>query len=160
MELKYFQRKDYEEFVRWFDDPELYGVFGRLNEEWLECVLKEDPPAQFSFFDDGQLVAVMGIAVPSQNHPYFVITDIAVDPQKKRNGIGAKVIRQLRARYIDSGFSVNEWRAYVETDNEGGQKFFSSLGWTRDVEIDDGMYCFRLSDSHRKESADDWAGRK
>ena len=145
MKHRTFQRRDFEEYHSWFTDSLLQETLGPLDDEWLNCVLAEDPPSQFSFFVDDQFVAVAGISFPDQDNPYFVITDVAVQPGKRRLGFGAKAIQILQNIFIDPEFCQCPWLAYVELNNLGAQEFFTSLGWQRDAEVQDDMYCFRFA---------------
>lgn len=138
-----FQRRDFDEFRSWFIDPLLQKTLGPMDEEWLEYVLAESPPAQFSFFVDDSLVAVIGISFPVQEHPYFVVTDVAVLPAKRRQGIAAKAISLLQDSFVDTEFCNHQWHACVEPDNSGGKAFFDSLGWQRDTRIQNDMYYYR-----------------
>ena len=141
IEHRPFRRDDFEDFRSWFADDRIQNSLGPLDQEWLDCVLAEQPPAQFSFFVNNELVAVAGIVRPNHEHPYFVITDLAVHPTKQRTGIGASVVQILQNHFqISDG--LNSWKAFVALDNLGAQEFFSNLSWNRCANKDDEMVCY------------------
>ena len=59
-----------------------------MDEEWLDAVLAEVPPAQFCLLLDGEMCAVVGIARPTATEDPFVITDLAVRPGLRGGGVG------------------------------------------------------------------------
>ena len=137
-----FHRDDFAAFQSWFADQLLQDTLGPLDEEWLNCVLSEDPPAQFSFFADNHLVAVAGISFPEIENPCFAITDLAVHPDQRRSGIGAHVVQLLQKHFRETFDSDIPWKAFVSLGNSAAQKFFTNLGWVKQPEIEDEMYCY------------------
>ena len=96
LELRPFSREDFEIYKSWFADELIETALGPMDRDWLDHVLAEEPNSQFSLFIHGSLVAVVGVAFPVSDHSYFVVTDIAVAPRRRKLGIGGRVIQSLR----------------------------------------------------------------
>jgi ribosomal protein S18 acetylase RimI-like enzyme len=75
------------------------------------------------------MVGVVGVIFPVMDHPYYVITNLAVHPELKRKGIGTQIINLLKDYY-----TLNEgeyWVTYVHINNRIAQNFISKVGWVR-----------------------------
>lgn len=131
-----FNAADFDTYRSWYDDPELNRTLGPLDDEWLDHVLGESPPRQFSFFEEGKLVAVLGIEGPKPGESTWYITDIAVDPSCKRDGVGQRVLSMLLETYAQDEDPPESWIAFVDAENEPALQFFSSMGWTRSKGVD------------------------
>jgi len=118
-----------------------------MDEEWLEAVLTEIDGCQYSVFDVKQLVAVVGIKFPSEKYPAYYITDVAVHPQLRGEGIGKAVLRQLER--LHPLVKDQTWRAWVATDNPKAKHFFEKNGWQQKGRPDEhGMYLMELTNHH------------
>ena len=60
-----------------------------MDNGWLPHVLTDTAGHQISFLAGEALVAVIGLCSPTAEHPFHVITDIAVKPGLQRRGIVA-----------------------------------------------------------------------
>lgn len=126
--LRPFQRSDFPVYRRWFEDPWLNRALGPIDEEWLETVLNETDGAQYAVLKDKELVAVTGLKWGDPEHPYQVVTDLAVAPHRRRCGIGRQT---LTALFLQAGpFNYDRWIAYVSPDNLGARQFLTRLGWS------------------------------
>ena len=115
LNIRPFEHSDFEEYRSWYRDEVLDEALGPMDEEWLDAVLAESPPAQFSLLSEGELCAVVGIARPSERQRPFVITDLAVRPDLRGNGMGR---RALAALFRHLGAEAGAWVAYVGVANE------------------------------------------
>lgn len=127
MDSRHFKEHDFDEYRTWFDDPWLNKQLGPMDDKWLRHVLTDTASHQFSFLADGELVAVAGLCSPTPEHPFHVITDIAVKPGLQRQGIGLQVVDALLRNSLFAGVSC--WRACVMRDNELARRFFERMRW-------------------------------
>lgn len=136
-----FTAADYAPYRRWYDDPVLDARLGPIDDDWLDCVLREVDGRQAVCEEAGTMVAVAGVVLPRDTGGWGAVSDLAVDPARRGMGIGRRVLRALLAR--PELASVTEWRAWAEHDNLGAIGVLRAAGW-RHVGIDDGMVEFRL----------------
>jgi GNAT superfamily N-acetyltransferase len=123
-----FTRADFACYGAWYADEELNRQLGPMDEAWLEYVLSDQGGVQLSFYLDDELVAVAGVALPPEPGRPHVVTDLAVQPGRRGQGIGSVVLALLLAaeEFVDSA----GWEAYVSPDNPGAQRFLERRGWT------------------------------
>lgn len=103
-----FTRADFATYRQWFVDAELNRQLGPVDEDWLEYVLADEAGMQFSFFVGDELLAVAGVVVPSTPDDPYVITDLAVQPGRRRQGIGSEALARLLAAEEFAGVAVWE----------------------------------------------------
>ncbi len=60
--IRRFDSNCFAEYRSWFADEQLNRVLGPLDDEWLDCVLNEEPASQFVFHENEGMVAVAGIS--------------------------------------------------------------------------------------------------
>lgn len=135
-ELRPFQESDFAAVRSWFEDPVLDAELGPLDAEWLGAILAEDPPAQFLLVDEGQPIAMIGIARPRRPGDAPTITDVAVPRAHRGRGVGRAVIDALLQQEGEPGVP---WSAWVVPENTAALRFFQALGWRVDPEPTDGM---------------------
>ena len=140
--IRPFEESDFGEYQGWFGDTELRKQLGIVDEEWLEYVLNDDAGQQFvAVNQQGQtIIGSIGIALPDVDHRYFVITDIAVRPDLKGQGIGRKIIDLIIARFTLS--EDQRWGAFVMPENHSAKKFFVAIGWHELTDFDTDMHFF------------------
>jgi len=146
MELRPFLKEDFDTYCTWYADPDLNRELGPMDNEWLEYVLNESPPKEFSFFEDGSLVAVIGTEAPETGEDStWYITAIAVNPAMKRKGIGKRALQLLLEHHSARDNPPKAWIAWVSLNNSVAKFFFTELGWSGAVKTDaNDMYQFRL----------------
>ncbi len=112
---------------------------GPIDEEWLEHVLSDHDGVQLVLEDHkGRPAALVG-CVWDQSGDEHAITDLAVDPQLRRSGIGREAVA---ATVAWAGHPVaKRWIAFVEVDNPTAVEFFPAIGWCHEG-IEDGMHRF------------------
>ena len=140
--LERFSKSHYEEYESWFEDGIMKKYLGHVDQEWLGHILNDQSGQEFAAIQNGKLVGVIGITLPSEVHPYYVITNLAVIPWMKRRGIG----RQIMDWLVNSiTLKENEyWATYVNIDNIIAHDFFNKLNWRLINEVDE-MMEFRYS---------------
>ena len=138
MVLKFieFTAADFPEYRSWYEDPELNKHLGPpIDQEWLDYVMAWSDGCEYSVFDVGELVAVVGIWFPTAEHPTYTISDLAVKPQLRGRGIGSQVLADLMTLHkLSSGQS---WAAYVHVSNPRAKSFLEKHGWLCKCEVPD-----------------------
>ena len=101
-----------------------------IEDSWLEPVLNNNPEGcEYSVFIDQKMVAEVGILLPNSDNPSFFITNLAVKPQLRNQGIGSAVLKELvQLHPLKVGQS---WKAYVDADNLMAIAFLKKNGWQR-----------------------------
>ena len=128
-QLAHFQKRHFQTYQQWFvEDAELNRFLGPMDEEWLEHVLHEQHGYQYVWEAQGQLLAVAGIHLPNAEHPYYVLTDISVNPLLRRSGTGSMMLRFILTAHPPEGNIY--WVTYVDCDNKVTQEFFSKQSWS------------------------------
>lgn len=138
--LEKFSEAHFEEYASWFDDVYVANALGYIDQEWLQYVLTSELGAECVGIVEGELVSEVGIVFPSSEHPFYVITNIAVNPKSYVQGWGRKTVERLLSIY---GETDNGWKCYVSLSNKDAQVFFEKLGWKR-MEVEDEMVEYLL----------------
>lgn len=142
-----FKREDFEEYQSWFADPELNKHLGpmEIEDSWLEYVLSNNPEGcEYSVFINQKMVAEVGILFPNSDNPSFFITNLAVNPELRNQGIGSAVLKELvQLHPLKVGQS---WKAFVDAENHMAIAFLEKNGWQRLSNIADesNMYDFEF----------------
>lgn len=139
MEFQLFSSQHFKEYCSWFEDEALKKWLGpKPDDDWLEYVLKDPTGRQYSVFDGKRMLAVIGIVLPTEIHPYCVITDIAVRPKLRGKGTGKIAIHHLLRLH-----SASIFKTFVDEKNIHAIAFFEHLNWQKAETIDeDGMWAF------------------
>lgn len=145
MEMRPFERSDFNAYLAWFADTNLNKELGPLDEEWLAYVLSECPPKEFCFLENGELLAVIGTESPNQNDCTWYITNIAVNPSRIRQGFGKQALEMLIQHHTKQKEPPRKWIAWVDKHNSSATRFFVELGWVENVKPDtNDMFEFSL----------------
>ena len=150
LEFKIIQKKDFPEYLSWFQDPDLNKQLGPLKEddEWFTYVLNEQnrlteyDGCTYSIFQNKKLVSVIGIAYPDGEDPTYTITSIAVKPILRSRGIGRRILKKLMTLHpLKKG---QYWKAHVDEKNPKAKLFFENNGWSYLIKPpeNNGMYLF------------------
>ena len=123
-----FKAEDFPEYKLWYKDALLNRELGPMDNEWLEHVLKETDGCEYSVFRDDELIAVVGIKYPVEQYPDYYLTDFAMKPDLRYQGIGSEVLQELMKLHpLKPGQS---WKAVVNQRNEKAAAFFKKHGWS------------------------------
>ena len=142
LSVRAIARDDWAWIQRWFTDETLNRELGPLDEEWLEYVLADREGAELVVEEDGQPVALVGIVWGDARHPHG-ITDLAIDPARRRTSIGRRAVAAILA--WPELPPTTRWVAFVDRGNRPARSFFEALGWEYeglDGEGDDAMHRF------------------
>ncbi|MGB3850724.1 MAG: GNAT family N-acetyltransferase [Tunicatimonas sp.] len=124
LEFRLFDTTHFSEYCRWYAHPSVRRALGYIDKEWLEHVLNDDQGREYAVFQQNELVAEVGLMLPTESHPAVAITNLSVKPGRQRQGIGSAVLRELR-----SVLKHQQWVAYASIDNPGAQAFLKKNGW-------------------------------
>jgi len=124
-----FRKSDFSAYQSWFSDPELNQQLGPIDKDWLDYILNDATGVQYCFTHFDALIAVVGISNPTIERQDYVVTDIAVRPDLRRQGLG-RIILHLLPSMMKRG-PAKLWRAYVNPDNRAAIQLFESSGWAR-----------------------------
>jgi ribosomal protein S18 acetylase RimI-like enzyme len=117
-----------------------------MEDSWLEHVLSNNPEGcEYSVFIEQKMVAEVGILLPNSDNPSFFITNLAVNPKLRNQGIGSTVLKELvQLHPLKVGQS---WKAFVDADNLMAIAFLEKNGWQRLSNIADesNMYDFEFA---------------
>lgn len=134
--VRVFTGSDFEWAAEWSEDDVVCKAVGPLDQEWLHAVLNASDGVQLVVEIAGQPVGLLG-AVWDPDGKRHVITDVAVDPQRRREGLGSSVL-ETATRWIDHP-PARGWAAFVDPANRPARSFFRANGW-RNTGQDDGLY--------------------
>ena len=132
-----FHPSDFEEYLSWFADPELDQHLGPMeaNDPWLNYVMSNQEGTDFAVYKDGEMVAEIGLLFPNEENPAYYITNLAVKPELRRQGIGSLVLSAIIILYpLQRGVS---WRCFVHKNNHKTRAFLEKNQWTGQNEFPD-----------------------
>lgn len=132
-----FHPNDFEEYLSWFADPELNQHLGPMeaNDPWLEYVMSNQEGTDFAVYRDGEMVAEIGLLFPNQENPAYYITNLAIKPELRRQGIGSLVLSAIIILYpLQIGVS---WRCFIHKDNHKTKAFLEKTQWKCQNEFPD-----------------------
>ncbi|MBT1063554.1 GNAT family N-acetyltransferase [Bowmanella sp. Y26] len=132
--LREFIAQDFAWLQSWYLDPLLNDELGPLDEAWLAFVLSDTGGKQYSVFAGAEPMASIGVVWAKRAEKPHIVTDIAVNPMFRGQGLGGRALELL----IQHTQQQN-WLAYVSADNIRAQHFFSKNGWRQDqsLRVDD-----------------------
>ena len=137
--VRWMRREDWSWIQEWYADPVLDHELGPLDDEWLEFVLGEHDGAQLVVEEDGGPVALVGVAWGHDDLPH-AITDLAVDPGRRGEGIGRRVVPAVQGS--EAVPDDRPLEAYVDPGNVPAAAFFRAIGWSP-LGLEDQMLTFR-----------------
>ncbi|MBI3336260.1 GNAT family N-acetyltransferase [Candidatus Peregrinibacteria bacterium] len=135
LQFSTFRVEDFPEYKSWYDDAELNKRLGPMDDEWLSHIMSERDGCEYSIFRDRELVAVTGLTFPTIEHPYYIVTDLAIKPHLRDQGIGSAILHELmRLHALQPGQS---WKVFVDIKNPKAKLFFEKNGWICESETPD-----------------------
>ncbi len=124
-----FKRVDFPEYLSWFEDSELDKQLGPMteNDEWLTSVLEKKEGVEYSIFQNGHMVAELGFYPSTKEQSYYLLSNLAVKPSLRGQGIGKLVLEKLMKLHpLKKG---EAWRTYVDNENLKAKRFFEKSDW-------------------------------
>jgi N-acetylglutamate synthase-like GNAT family acetyltransferase len=127
--IRTFNKEDFLVYQAWFTDPAIHRALGHVDEAWLAYVLADETGAEYVMEREGQLMGVAGISFANEQNPFYVITNLAVNPGYAGRGIGSLFLKEITTRIPLEQHQY--WVTFVETFNEPAQRFFIKNDWTQ-----------------------------
>lgn len=124
-----FKPQDFAEYQSWFKDPELNAHLGPMeeNDPWLDYILTNNEGVEYSIFNEHQMIAEVGILFPNQQYPSYYITNLAIKPGLRNQGVGSKVLKALINLHPLKG--GESWKTAVNANNPKARSFLEKNGW-------------------------------
>ena len=144
--IREFQEIDFPIYKAWFSNEDLKAIIGEVDEDWLYYVLNDKTGKEFvGYSSSGDLMAVLGVVYPTKQNNEYVITNIACNPDKKRQNIGTEMLQAVM-KHLDP-HTKNKWLAYINKENVSAQLFFDKNGWSQVIHEDKDLLKFVFSKS-------------
>lgn len=121
------------------DYPEIYQLWqmsdhlglGKSDSRYaIEAFLKRNPGMSYVAWKGDQIV---GTVLCGHDGRRGYIHHLMVHPDYRRRGIGQSLVS--RCMYALTRIGIQKCHLFVYEDNEGGIKFWESLGWKKRVEL-------------------------
>lgn len=133
-----FKAEDFDEYKSWYADALLNKELGPMDDDWLKHVLHAKDGCEYSVFRGTELVAVIGIKYPVETYPDFYLTDFAIKPDLRYQGIGSQILSELMTLHPCKPGQV--WKGFINARNTKAIVFFRKNGWNvADTPDKDGM---------------------
>lgn len=144
MELREFSADDWPWVQEWFQDALLDRELGPIDVEWLNAVLAERHGVQLVATVETRPVVLIGCVWGTVQHPSHCVTDIAVDPNLRGQGLASKALHLVLAwpRHPPTVM----WTAFVNPRNTAAQSLLKRTSW-RKVGVSNGMVQFEKPSS-------------
>lgn len=120
-------RTDWAWISAWFEDEWLNRELGPMDEEWLEHVLSDKDGVELVAQDSARPVGLVGIKWATLKNPCHGVTDLAINPSMRRQGLGRAVLSA--AMNWHGHPNTDKWVAYVDSNNKPPAALLKSLGW-------------------------------
>lgn len=130
---------DWTWLTDWATDPVLDRELGPIDRSWLEHVLADDAGVELVVVDREQRPFALVGCIWDPTGESHVVSDIAVDPRRRRTGLGRRAIAAALG-WAGHPHAAG-WTAFVSPHNSGALRFFRTLGW-QDQGHQDGMRQF------------------
>lgn len=142
MEFRLFTADDWSWVQEWFKDAVLDRELGPMDRDWLDAVLTERNGVQLVAIIEGRPVALVGCLWGNDEHPSHYITDIAVAPELRGQGLAVRTLQGVLA--WPGHRPMDRWTAFVNPRNVAAQTLLRKCRW-QEVGMSDGMLKFETS---------------
>jgi len=142
MELREFVADDWLWVQEWFKDQTLNRELGPMDTDWLDAVLAERNGVQLVATIKTTPTVLIGCVWGTDQHPSHYITDIAVAPTLRGQGLAYKAL-QL-AMHWPGHPPTSKWTAFVNPRNSPAKSLLQKSLWN-EVGMSDGMVQYEKS---------------
>jgi ribosomal protein S18 acetylase RimI-like enzyme len=142
MELRLFSADDWSWVQEWFQDALLDRELGPMDTDWLDAVLGERNGVQLVAMIELKPVALIGCVWGAAQHPSHYITDIAVAPGLRGQGLASRSLQLVMA--WPGHPPIGKWTAFVNPRNARAQSLLRKGHWT-EIGVSSGMMQFEKS---------------
>ena len=125
--MRPIQKEDWAWVSDWFRDAWLMKELGPMDREWLDHVLNQTDGVELVAEIEGQPIGLIGITWCTLEHPFNVITDLAIAPLLRRSGLGRRVLKA--AMEWPGHPNADQWITFTAKDNDPPARLLISMGW-------------------------------
>jgi len=122
--------RHYDQVYRLWKMSEHIGLSKADSRPGIKTFLERNPGMSYLAWEDGELV---GSVLCGHDGRRGYIHHLMVHPDHRRKGIGQSLVS--RCMYALTRIGIQKCHLFVYEGNQGGIKFWESLGWTRRVEL-------------------------
>jgi len=122
--------EDYPEIYSMWEGSEQIGLGKSDSRHGIETFLERNPGMSYVAWKDDRIV---GTVLCGHDGRRGYIHHLMVHPDYRRKGIGQSLVS--RCMYALTRIGIQKCHLFVYEDNQGGIKFWESLGWTKRVEL-------------------------
>lgn len=138
-----FSEVHFQAYQAWFDHAKIRAYLGYIDKEWLNHILEDQNGAEYAIIDEqGILQCVIGMVFPNEEDNYYVLTNIAVNPDNFAKGVGSEALKLVLNKYPLKASQC--WLTYIDQSNTAAQQFFRKNNWTEQIKHNrqDDLLCF------------------
>lgn len=121
---------DYQEIYSLWEKSPTIGLSKADSHHSIKLFLERNPGMSFTAWQEGKLVATV---LCGHDGRRGYIHHLMVHPDFRRQGLGHSLVS--RCMFALTRIGIQKCHLFVFEDNEGGIKFWESLGWTKRVEL-------------------------
>lgn len=122
--------EDYEKIYQLWEMSENIGLSKADSRHGIEDFLERNPGMSYVAWENSEIV---GTVLCGHDGRRGYIHHLMVHPDHRRKGIGHSLVS--RCMYALTRIGIQKCHLFVYEGNQGGIKFWESLGWTRRVEL-------------------------
>lgn len=122
--------RDYEKVYQLWERSENIGLSKADSHHGIETFLERNPGMSYVAWEDGKIV---GTVLCGHDGRRGYIHHLMVHPDHRREGIGQSLVS--RCMFALTRIGIQKCHLFVYEGNQGGIKFWESLGWTPRVEL-------------------------
>jgi len=121
---------DYQEIYNLWEMSENIGLSKADSRHNIEKFLERNPGMSYTAWGEGKLI---GTVLCGHDGRRGYIHHLMVHPEFRRKGLGQSLVS--RCMFALTRIGIQKCHLFIFEDNEAGQKFWESIGWTRRVEL-------------------------
>ena len=121
---------DYEKIYQLWEMSENIGLSKADSRHGISTFLNRNPGMSYVAWEDGKIV---GTVLCGHDGRRGYIHHLMVHPDHRRQGIGQSLVS--RCMFALTRIGIQKCHLFIYEGNEGGIKFWESLGWQRRVEL-------------------------
>ncbi len=121
---------DYQEIYSLWEMSDNIGLSNADSHHGIGIFLERNPGMSFTAWKEGKLVATV---LCGHDGRRGYIHHLMVHPEYRRQGLGQSLVS--RCMFALTRIGIQKCHLFIFEDNQGGVKFWESLGWTRRVEL-------------------------